>query len=106
MSHITGGGLANNLARVLPAGVEVVIDRATWTPPPVFDLVQSVGKVSQPDVEATLNQGVGMIMLLPAQQVDAARESLAGFGIDAWVAGEAVASEGNGSVTMAGKHPM
>ena len=104
MSHITGGGLANNLARVLPAGVEVVIDRATWTPPPVFDLVQAVGGVSQPDIEATLNQGAGMVMLLPAAEVDAARATLAGFGIDAWVAGEAVAAPGDGSVRMIGQH--
>jgi len=104
MSHITGGGLANNLARVLPSSVEVVIDRASWTPPPVFGLVQSVGGVSQRDIEATLNQGVGMVMLLPAAGVDAARTTLAEFGIDAWVAGEAVAAPGGGSVRMVGEH--
>jgi phosphoribosylformylglycinamidine cyclo-ligase len=104
MSHITGGGLANNLARVLPSGVEVVIDRATWCPSPIFGLVQSVGGVSQPDIEATLNQGVGMVMLLPAAEVEAARATLAGFGIDAWVAGEAVAAPGDGSVRMIGQH--
>ncbi|MGC3953956.1 MAG: phosphoribosylformylglycinamidine cyclo-ligase [Propionicimonas sp.] len=104
MSHITGGGLANNLARVLPSGIEVVIDRTTWTPPPIFGLVQTVGSVSQPDIEATLNQGVGMVVLLPAAEVDAARATLAGFGIDAWVAGEAVAATGTGSVRMVGQH--
>lgn len=104
MSHITGGGLANNLARVLPSGIEVVIDRTTWTPPPIFGLVQVVGSVSQPDIEATLNQGVGMVVLLPAAEVDAARATLAGFGIDAWVAGEAVAAAGKGSVRMVGQH--
>ena len=104
MSHITGGGLANNLARVLPSGVEVVIDRATWCPSPIFGLVQSVGGVSQPDIEATLNQGVGMVMLLPAAEVEAARATLAGFGIDAWVAGEALAAQGDGSVRMVAQH--
>ena len=61
MSHVTGGGLANNLERVLPASVSVTIDRATWTPGPIFDLVKRTGEVSQPDVEATLNMGVGMV---------------------------------------------
>ena len=63
VSHITGGGLANNLARVLPDGVRADIDRATWTPGPIFQLVQQVGQVSQADIEATLNQGVGMVAI-------------------------------------------
>ena len=105
MSHITGGGLANNLARVLPSGVEMVIDRTTWSPAPIFGLVQAVGAVSQPDVEATLNQGVGMILLLPAAQAASAQATLAGFGIDSWIAGQAVAAEGAGSVQMVGTHP-
>lgn len=104
MSHVTGGGLANNLARVLPAGIEVTVDRGSWAPPPVFGLVQDVGKISRADIEATLNQGVGMVVLLPASQVRIACDLLVGFGIDAWVAGEAAAAEGRGSVRMVGEH--
>ncbi|WP_296602704.1 phosphoribosylformylglycinamidine cyclo-ligase, partial [Nocardioides sp.] len=63
MSHITGGGLAANLERVLPVELTVTIDRRTWTPAPVFDLVRRVGEVPQPDLEATLNCGVGMVAL-------------------------------------------
>src|SRR5699024_2285061 len=59
MSHVTGGGLANNLARVLPSGVSARVDRASWRPAPVFGLVQEVGSVTQADIEATLNMGVG-----------------------------------------------
>ena len=88
MSHITGGGLANNLTRVLPAGVEVEVDRASWTPPPVFALVGSVGRVARADLEATLNMGVGMVALLPADQVEAAVELLAERSVPAWVCGE------------------
>ena len=66
MSHVTGGGLAANLARVVPAGCSVQIDRASWALPPVFGLVQQVGRVSRPDLEATLNLGVGMVAVLPA----------------------------------------
>ena len=104
MSHITGGGLANNLARVVPDGVEVVVDRASWTPPAVFDLVRSVGGLSGPDVEATLNQGVGMVVLLPAAEADAARALLAGVGVDSWVAGRAQAVDGRGSARLVGAH--
>src|SRR6187549_2094322 len=55
MSHITGGGLANNLARVIPASCEVRIDRATWRPPAIFRLIQELGMITQPDLEATFN---------------------------------------------------
>ena len=57
ISHVTGGGLANNLARVIPGSVEVRIDRASWRPAPVFNLVQRSGAISQPDLEATLQHG-------------------------------------------------
>ncbi len=105
MSHITGGGLAANLSRVLPEGIEVVIDRGSWTPPAVFGLVQQVGAVAQADLEATLNQGVGMVVVLPAEEVDAARAVLRGFGIDSWPAGEALRADGAGSARLAGAHP-
>ena len=104
MSHITGGGFANNLARVLPAGVRARIERASWTPGPIFDLVQRTGQLSQPDIEATLNMGVGMAAVLPGEQADAARELLAARGLDAWVCGEIIASEGAASVELVGEH--
>src|SRR5262245_7914005 len=63
MSHITGGGLAANLERVMPVELGARVDRATWTPQPVFDLVRQVGSVPQPDLEMTLNCGVGMVAL-------------------------------------------
>ncbi|MBA3020450.1 phosphoribosylformylglycinamidine cyclo-ligase [Propionicimonas sp.] len=106
ISHITGGGLANNLVRVLPAGVQVEIDRGTWTPPAVFDLVQRLGAVSQPDIEATLNQGVGMVMMLPESSVAAAQQSLSAAGIESWVAGSATAVPGPvAQVDLRGAHP-
>jgi len=106
MAHITGGGLAANLARVLPDEVSVTLDRATWTPAPVFDLVRRAGQLSQSDLEATLNCGVGMVALLPADDVDVAIETLAGFRIDAWAAGEVTLDhEHGGDVRLAGQHP-
>ena len=106
MSHVTGGGLAANLERVLPQELAVRIDRATWTPQPVFDLVRRVGEVPQADLEATLNCGVGMVSLTAPDSVDTAIEVLAGHGIAAWVAGEVRADpELGGRVVLEGQHP-
>jgi phosphoribosylformylglycinamidine cyclo-ligase len=105
MAHVTGGGLAANLARVLPVEVSVTLDRGSWTPAPVFDVVRRAGHLSQEDVEATLNCGVGMVALLPPDDVDGAIETLVGFGIDAWAAGEvALDHVHGGEVVMAGRH--
>jgi phosphoribosylformylglycinamidine cyclo-ligase len=88
MSHITGGGLAANLARVLPRGLTALVDRSSWTPPAVFEVVQRLGRVPAADLERTLNQGVGMVALVAADSADAAVRRLASRGLDAWVAGE------------------
>jgi phosphoribosylformylglycinamidine cyclo-ligase len=106
MSHVTGGGLAANLARVMPVELMATLERGTWTPQPVFDLVRGVGEVSQADLEATLNCGVGMVAITAPDAMDAAIEVLAGFGIRAWVAGEvAVDPEQAGRVVLEGQHP-
>lgn len=106
MSHVTGGGLAANLERVMPVELSATIERGTWTPEPVFDLVRRVGSVSQADLEATLNCGVGMVALLPADQVDAAVALLEGYGIHAWPAGRVGAATGRGgAVELVGQHP-
>ncbi|MGP4003183.1 phosphoribosylformylglycinamidine cyclo-ligase [Streptomyces sp. 8N706] len=86
-SHITGGGLANNLARVVPDHLHATVDRSTWTPAPVFDLIGTAGQVARPELEKTLNMGVGMIAVVPQQSVDVALTTLADRGVDAWVAG-------------------
>ncbi|MBZ5734712.1 phosphoribosylformylglycinamidine cyclo-ligase [Nocardioides sp. TRM66260-LWL] len=103
MAHVTGGGLAANLERVMPEELGATLDRGTWTPQPVFDLVRRVGDLAQDDLEATLNCGVGMVALLPADDVDAAVALLGEHGIDAWAAGEVAAGEGR--VRLTGQHP-
>jgi len=94
MCHVTGGGFAANLARVLPAGLGASIDRSTWTPPPIFGLVQRAGDVSGPDLEAALNMGVGMVLVLPEGSVDEATRVLEARGMDAWPCGQVDASGG------------
>jgi len=86
-SHITGGGLASNLARVVPDHLQVTVDRGTWTPGAVFDLVGAVGRVTRQELEKTLNMGVGMVAVVPAESADVALATFADRGVDAWVAG-------------------
>ncbi|HHT11836.1 MAG TPA: phosphoribosylformylglycinamidine cyclo-ligase [Propionibacterium sp.] len=100
LSHVTGGGLVNNLARVMPEDMTAVLQRSSWTPPSIFQLVQEVGKISQPDIDATLNMGVGMVAMLPASQVDAALALLQGRGVESWLLGEVQAVEGPGAAVL------
>ncbi len=104
MSHVTGGGLAANLARVMPVELSATIDRATWTPAPVFDLVRQVGDVPLEDLEMTLNCGVGMVALVAPDDADAAVRLLGQHDVRAWVAGEVTAVAG-GDVALVGAHP-
>jgi phosphoribosylformylglycinamidine cyclo-ligase len=87
-SHVTGGGLSANLARVLPAGLRAEIDRTTWTPAPIFDLIASRGGVAPAEMERTFNLGVGMVAVVPPEVADAALDLLRGRGVDAWPCGE------------------
>jgi phosphoribosylformylglycinamidine cyclo-ligase len=111
MSHVTGGGLAANLERVLPDGKVATLDRATWTPAPIFDLVRRLGSVEQGALERTLNCGVGMVAVTAADEVDRARSLLEGHGVESWVCGEiseapgGAGSASGGTVTLRGTHP-
>jgi phosphoribosylformylglycinamidine cyclo-ligase len=87
VSHVTGGGLAANLARVLPAGLAAVADRGTWNPPPVFGLLGRLGDVPTGDLERTLNLGVGMVAVVAPGSADAAVERLSRDGVPSWVVG-------------------
>ncbi len=105
MSHVTGGGLAANLQRVMPVELRATLDRGTWEPQPIFDVVRRVGAVDQADLEQTLNCGVGMVALSPQESVDASIEVLAEFGIRAWVAGDVdVDPDQGGAVRLIGQH--
>jgi phosphoribosylformylglycinamidine cyclo-ligase len=102
-AHITGGGLAGNLVRVLPAHLDAEVDRATWQPQAVFDLVARTAGVSQEQMELTFNLGVGMVAVVAAPVAGAALELLGARGVPAWELGRVVA--GTGRVRMAGAYP-
>jgi phosphoribosylformylglycinamidine cyclo-ligase len=106
MSHVTGGGLAANLERVMPLELGATLDRSTWSLPPVFGLVQRTGSVAREDLEKTLNCGVGMVALVEADDADRAVQVLAGAGVTAWVAGTVTSAgpDRGGRVTLVGEH--
>ena len=86
-SHVTGGGLAANLARVLPVGMTAIVDRKTWELPAIFGLIAQTGGVERSDMEIAFNMGVGMIAIVPPDQVDAAQAELTSAGVNNWVIG-------------------
>ena len=102
LAHITGGGIPGNLVRVLPEHVDAVVDRATWQPQPIFDLVQRKGRVERAEMESTFNMGVGMMAIVAPHDSERALAFLRGRGIDAWVTGEVV--DGTGQVHLLGAH--
>jgi phosphoribosylformylglycinamidine cyclo-ligase len=102
LAHITGGGIAGNLERVLPEGADAVVQRSSWRPQPIFDLVARKGRIDQAEMEATFNMGIGMMAVIPGDDVERALALLKGRGVDAWVAGEIV--EGSGDVQLVGAH--
>ncbi|MGZ5049693.1 MAG: phosphoribosylformylglycinamidine cyclo-ligase [Methylobacter sp.] len=98
LAHITGGGLTENLPRVLPAGTKANIDLASWEFPDVFKWLQEKGKVSLPDMLVTFNCGVGMIVCVAPEDEMAALRTLDHLGEQAFSIGEVVASEGKPEV--------
>lgn len=97
LAHITGGGIAANLARVVPPLLSAVVDRSTWSPPAIFGLVADLGSVPQSDLEATLNMGVGMIAVVSPDDARLALGSLEEGGIPAWLCGEVTRTDGAGA---------
>ncbi|MCU1531176.1 MAG: phosphoribosylformylglycinamidine cyclo-ligase [Arthrobacter sp.] len=86
-SHVTGGGLAANLARVLPQGLLATVDRSTWELPAIFKLVGELGTVPLADLERTLTLGGGMVAIVSAEAADAAVDRLNERGLPSWVMG-------------------
>jgi phosphoribosylformylglycinamidine cyclo-ligase len=103
-AHVTGGGLAANLARVLPEGVEAVLERSSWRPDPVFAYVGSLSEISADELERTLNMGVGMVAVVDADAVGSAIRLLADRGVPAWIAGEIVDTTENAGVRLVGDY--
>jgi phosphoribosylformylglycinamidine cyclo-ligase len=124
LSHVTGGGLAANLARVLPDDVGARIDRGSWRPGAIFESVAGWGGVPLRDLEATLNMGIGMVAVVAAEQADGIIRALDAAGLGSRVIGQVLDREtvqagssaqdalvagskgvDGGAVLMTGTHP-
>ena len=76
MAHITGGGITENLPRILPKGLGAMVDLASWQPPPLFEHLQTLGNVTQDEMMRTFNMGIGLICVVPAEKVKKAKAVL------------------------------
>ena len=93
LSHITGGGIAANLARVLPVDAWAELDRASWSPAPVFRVLAELGGMKLTETEGTWNLGIGMIAIVAPGSADAVIEKLGTDGFPAWVVGTVSTAE-------------
>jgi phosphoribosylformylglycinamidine cyclo-ligase len=91
IAHITGGGLHENLERIVPDGVEVVIRRGSWPVPPVFPWLQRLGEVEQAEMDRVFNMGIGLVLVVSPYYADSIRSQLAGLGVASWSIGAAQA---------------
>ncbi|PYE14979.1 phosphoribosylformylglycinamidine cyclo-ligase [Williamsia limnetica] len=99
-SHVTGGGLADNLSRVLPSGLVAELDRGTWTPAPIFQMIAQRGRVERVEMERTFNMGVGMVAVVAPEDTDRALAVLTARHLNCWVLGSIKKSH----ATKTGEH--
>ncbi|ODS24986.1 phosphoribosylformylglycinamidine cyclo-ligase [Candidatus Endobugula sertula] len=104
LSHITGGGLLENLARVLPENVCAIIDTNSWKMPAIFQWLQKMGNVETTEMYRTLNCGVGMVICVAADKQQQALKILAQCAEEAWLMGYIETSTTSKSVVLKGKH--
>ena len=94
-AHITGGGITENIVRVLPDGLGLEIDTRAWPRPQVFDWLQQHGRIEEAEMLRTFNCGIGMVMLAPEDQAADLLDRAAGLGLPGWDIGTVVAAEGS-----------
>ncbi|MEP6853085.1 MAG: phosphoribosylformylglycinamidine cyclo-ligase [bacterium] len=102
LAHVTGGGLAGNVARVLPGTLDATVDRSSWSPPAVFDYLGARGSIEQGELETAFNLGVGMVAVVAPERADAAVDLLTRHAVPAWVVGQV--QSGRGRVVMTGEY--
>jgi phosphoribosylformylglycinamidine cyclo-ligase len=88
LAHITGGGIAGNLVRILPADCAATVDPDTWELPPLFTTLQQAGRISTGEMRDVFNLGVGLIAVLPPDATAAAQRAASAQGVPTWVMGE------------------
>ncbi|MCW2630056.1 phosphoribosylformylglycinamidine cyclo-ligase [Mycobacterium sp.] len=104
--HVTGGGLAANLERVIPPGLVAEIDRGTWTPAPVFGMIAQRGRVERVEMEKTFNMGVGMVAVVAPEDTDRALAVLTARHLACWTLGTIrKGSKDSSRASLVGQHP-
>lgn len=93
LAHITGGGLIENIPRVLPHGCGARIDLQSWQLPPIFEWLRQGGNMQQTELYRTFNCGIGMVLAVAKEKADIALEFLQEQGIDAWLVGDIVGNQ-------------
>lgn len=101
-AHITGGGLANNTARVIPDSLTARFDRSTWSLPVATELLATLGDIPQDAFESTWNCGVGMVAVIAPEMADLALNTLSARGMRAWIAGEVFPDTTNHQTSLVG----
>jgi phosphoribosylformylglycinamidine cyclo-ligase len=98
LAHITGGGFIDNLPRVLPKSCDVVIHKHSWEVPPIFQVIQAKGGVAEPELYRVFNMGIGMTVIVPAEQADALLRAIRTRSQKAWLIGEVVKGSGEARI--------
>jgi phosphoribosylformylglycinamidine cyclo-ligase len=91
IAHITGGGIVDNLPRILPSSCRAMIDKASWEPPPIFTFLQEAGKLSKLEMMRTFNNGIGLILVVPEKVAESVVEFLAAMDETSYAIGSVVA---------------
>jgi phosphoribosylformylglycinamidine cyclo-ligase len=94
LAHITGGGLTDNIPRVLPDGLGVELEARAWRRDALWDWIQRTGRIADAEMHRTFNCGIGMVAIVPRAEADAALAPLASAGEQANLIGEVVAGAG------------
>jgi phosphoribosylformylglycinamidine cyclo-ligase len=102
-AHITGGGVPGNLARVLPDRCDAVVRRGSWDEPRIFAEIQAAGSVTDDEMEHVFNLGLGMLAVVPRDEVFRALDAIRDAGHDAWSVGEIVEGHGRVHLERAGR---
>ena len=101
IAHVTGGGVVENLPRVLPSGARAVIDASSWRRPVVFEWIRDTGNIAEAEMWRTFNCGAGMLLVTARDAAGMVVDALEASGERAWVAGEIVAGKGEPGVVIA-----
>jgi len=95
LAHITGGGIVENIVRIIPTSCKVVLKKESWDVPPVFPFLQKSGKISQKEMLRTFNNGIGLVLVVPERALEDVLERLSGMKEKAFVIGEIAAKKKN-----------